>query len=301
VIKFFLVEDEIVIRESIRQMVPWNDYGFELTGEASDGEMALPLIRKLKPDVLITDIRMPFMDGLVLSRIVRRELPETKIIIVSGYEEFFYAKQAIELGVEQYLLKPIDRNGMIEVLKELRGKFDRENEQRAYYNQFMREVQEYEKHSRRDFFELLIYRNFDLEEIYEKAEQLHINIEAQCYNIVLFSMEGKHTPHGQTDSYSEELAQIQSGIDECFQDQKQYLIFRNQIFNYALLIKGDTNTIEEHTNQAVERLKEIFKQGGENVEWFICTGKPVNRVSQISECYKAAMRVHVLRYLEPSV
>ena len=72
-VKVFLVEDEIVIRENICQMVPWAEYGFELCGEAGDGEMALPLILEKKPDVLITDIRMPFMDGLELSQIVRKD------------------------------------------------------------------------------------------------------------------------------------------------------------------------------------------------------------------------------------
>ena len=103
-IKVFLVEDEIVIRESIREMVPWNEYGFEFAGEASDGEMALPLVRDIKPDLLITDIKMPFMDGLTFCRLVKKELPDTKIIIISGHDDFSYAQQAIALGVEQYIL-----------------------------------------------------------------------------------------------------------------------------------------------------------------------------------------------------
>ena len=94
-LKTFLVEDEVVIREMIKKMIPWEQYGFELAGEASDGEMALPLILKSKPDLLITDIKMPFMDGLSLSRIVREELPRTKIIIISGYDDFEYAREAI--------------------------------------------------------------------------------------------------------------------------------------------------------------------------------------------------------------
>ena len=94
-IKVFLVEDEIIIREAIHKMIPWAEYGFELIGEAKDGEMALPLIKKSKPDVLITDIKMPFMDGLTLSRLVKKDLPNTKIIIISGYDDFDYARQAI--------------------------------------------------------------------------------------------------------------------------------------------------------------------------------------------------------------
>ena len=107
-LKVFLVEDESFIREGLRDNIPWEKYGYTFVGEASDGEMALPLIRKLRPDVLITDIKMPFLDGLALSRIVQSELPQTRIIIISGYDDFEYARQAIEVGVEQYLLKPND-------------------------------------------------------------------------------------------------------------------------------------------------------------------------------------------------
>ena len=81
--KVFLVEDEIVTREGIRDNVDWESAGFEFCGEAPDGEMALPLIEKSKPDILITDIKMPFMDGLQLSKIVREQMPWVKIIILS--------------------------------------------------------------------------------------------------------------------------------------------------------------------------------------------------------------------------
>ena len=77
----FFVEDEIVTREGIRDNVDWRAQGFELCGEAPDGEIALPLLQATRPDVLITDIKMPFMDGLQLCKIVRERLPHTKIVI----------------------------------------------------------------------------------------------------------------------------------------------------------------------------------------------------------------------------
>ena len=77
--KIFLVEDESVIREGFRDKIPWEQYGFQLVGEAGDGEMALPMIRKIRPDVLITDIKMPFMDGLSLSAIVNEEFPKMTV------------------------------------------------------------------------------------------------------------------------------------------------------------------------------------------------------------------------------
>ena len=129
-IKVFIVEDEVIVREGIRDIIPWEQYGFVFSGEASDGEVALPMVRRIRPDILITDIKMPFMDGLSLSRLVNRELPDTRIIILSGYDDFEYAQQAIELHVDQYLLKPISRANMIKALEQTRSRIQEEREQR---------------------------------------------------------------------------------------------------------------------------------------------------------------------------
>lgn len=115
-IKVFLVEDETVVREGIKKIINWEKEGLQLVGAVSNGELALPLIRKEQPDILITDIKMPFMDGLQLSKIVKEEMPWIKIIIVSGYSEFDYVKEAISIGVTEYLLKPI---GSIELLDKI--------------------------------------------------------------------------------------------------------------------------------------------------------------------------------------
>ena len=118
-VKVYLVEDEIIIRQSIKNSIDWEKEGYEFVGDASDGELALPVILKEKPDILITDIRMPFMDGLELSRMVKAELPDIKIVILSGYDDFEYAKQAIKIGVAEYLLKPVSSAVLLEHLSEI--------------------------------------------------------------------------------------------------------------------------------------------------------------------------------------
>src|SRR5262245_64191576 len=105
--KVFLVEDEIVTREGIRDTVDWGAAGYQFCGEAPNGEIALPLIRERRPDIVITDIKMPFMDGFPLCRMLRDTLPEIKIVILSSQVEFRYAQEAIQIGVTEYLLKPI--------------------------------------------------------------------------------------------------------------------------------------------------------------------------------------------------
>ena len=164
-LKTFLVEDEVIVRETIKRMIPWEQYGFELAGEAADGEMALPLILKFRPDLLITDIKMPFMDGLTLCKLVKKELPDIKIVILSGYDDFNYAKQAISIGVEDYLLKPITKNAFIERLVEIHNRYEHEKTQKEYYEKFRLEMQEYERNASRDFFESLVRADSDLEEV----------------------------------------------------------------------------------------------------------------------------------------
>ncbi|MCR4617636.1 MAG: response regulator [Lachnospiraceae bacterium] len=114
--KVFLADDEIVIREGIRESFPWDETPYVLVGEAPDGEMALPIIRDTNPDIVITDIKMPFMDGIELCKTLRAQMPWIGIIVLSGYDEFEYARQCIALGVREYLLKPISSDELKKVL-----------------------------------------------------------------------------------------------------------------------------------------------------------------------------------------
>ena len=127
--KVFLAEDEIVVREGIRNSIPWDQTPYSLVGEAPDGEIALSMIRDIKPDILITDIRMPFMDGLVLSRIVKKTLPWIKIIILSGHDEFEYAREAISIGVEEYILKPVSLQEMLKTMDKVAKRIDEEKDE----------------------------------------------------------------------------------------------------------------------------------------------------------------------------
>ncbi len=126
--RVFLVEDEVVIRKNIRNIIDWTAAGFEFCGEAPDGEVPLPMIQACQPDLIITDIKMPFMDGLQLSRLVRESLPNIKIIILSGHDEFNYAREAIKLGITEYLLKPITPQNLAAVLQRVAAQIAEEHQ-----------------------------------------------------------------------------------------------------------------------------------------------------------------------------
>jgi two-component system response regulator YesN len=121
-----LVDDEILVRETIQECIQWEKEGFLFVGDAPDGEIALQLIEQLQPDILITDIMMPFMDGLELSGIVRKRMPHVKIVILSGHGEFEYARTALHLGVEEYCLKPVSAASILQLLHRVGSKIDAE-------------------------------------------------------------------------------------------------------------------------------------------------------------------------------
>ncbi|OBR66529.1 hypothetical protein A7K91_03545 [Paenibacillus oryzae] len=124
--KVMLVDDEILVRETIQECIQWEKEGFLFVGDAPDGEIALQLIEQLQPDILITDIMMPFMDGLELSGIVRKRMPHVKIVILSGHGEFEYARTALQLGVEEYCLKPVSAASILQLLHRVGSKIDAE-------------------------------------------------------------------------------------------------------------------------------------------------------------------------------
>ena len=122
-----LVDDEEAVRSSIRNLTPWAEYGFEVMAEASNGLEALEIVSETMPDVIISDIKMPYMDGIEFISKVREELSETvQAIFLSGYDEFTYAQTALQLDAAEYVLKPVSVQTMRDLLARTRERLDRD-------------------------------------------------------------------------------------------------------------------------------------------------------------------------------
>ena len=105
--KVILVDDEVEVIDIMKQKIRWNDLGFDVVGSATNGVKALELVEKLQPDVVLTDIKMPYMDGLELARKLNQDYPNIYIMLCTGFDEFEYAKEAVHLEIKEYMLKPI--------------------------------------------------------------------------------------------------------------------------------------------------------------------------------------------------
>lgn len=283
----FLVEDEVIVREGIKKIVPWEEQGFSFVGEASDGELALPMIQKLKPDVLITDIKMPFMDGLTLSRIVKEELPHTKIIILSGYDDFQYAREAIEIGISDYLLKPISKDSIVRTLKEVNKKMEEEDKQQEQYEQLVQESEKFEEYEKKDFFEKAISGTYNAKELLDMAHTLSIDVSAQSYAILLlFALRIK-------DPNKEHLlTKLKMSIKQVV-DDKQVIIIQRTSDSLAFVVKSDANLMDQQMTQIIDQIQRICNAEEKLEKWKYAIGTTVNRLSAWKESYDSAMQALV--------
>lgn len=182
--KVFLVDDEIVIREGIRNNFPWDESGFVLCGEAPDGEIALPMILDLKPDILVTDIRMPFMDGLTLAKKVAQSMPWISIVILSGYDDFEYARQSISLGVKEYMLKPVTAQKLGEVLEGIAVKIAQQRAQQANMDVLLAQLASSSRYAQESVLTRMLMGE-NVERLLDEAANLHMNLKADGYLVML--------------------------------------------------------------------------------------------------------------------
>ncbi len=292
-LKVFLVEDEFVVREGIKNNVDWKSHGYEFCGEASDGELAFPMIQKLKPDIVITDIKMPFMDGLTLSRLIKKEMPWIEIIILTGHQEFEYAKEGIKIGVAEYLSKPINGDDLLKEVDAVAVKIAEKQQERQIREQYIKEMEENIQKERKELFQYLVTGSKTVPELLELGERLDVDLSAMWYNIVLFAT--KSIEH-ELEEYSNSLIEIEQKLKE-LNDQCGVLFFDRNLEGKALLFKADSKEeLEKVQQDYMDKLKAMLANYG-HVRYFGGIGIPVNRLREISTSFEKASHAFAHRYL----
>ena len=271
--KVFFVEDEIVTREGIRDNVNWAANGFEFCGEASDGEMALPLLQTTRPDVLITDIKMPFMDGLQLSRIIRERMPWIKIIILSGHDEFEYAQKAVELGVTEYLLKPVT----VQIFN---------NSQRKIASQLDQERREQRELALKERLLLkLVLGAISSSEAIEQAQFLGLDLIARCYMVVIL----KAQLDDRTDQFDyDEYRQAQDYVSSLVGSNPDIFLLKKDWEELVLVMKGGS---PEFLQEERDRLLSVLTQAMKNTRYRLSfgVGSARTRLADIYQSFVEAL------------
>lgn len=296
-IKVFLIEDEIIMREGIKNHINWSAEGLELVGEASDGELAYPMIKSQRPDIIITDIMMPFMNGLELSRLIKQEMPNIKIVILSGYDEFKFAKEAISIGVTEYLVKPISSGKLLEVIKKVAEQIMLEREQQNKL-QMKQDQLEYENLIRTKFFEKIISNTLPVTDILKQGYEIGLEMSAGFYSIILFQfiLFDKNNF-----GYEEDLIEITENMKYISSDSKEVYVFDRGIEGMAFLVKGNTKEeLKQVQDRVVEQLRKILNKFT-YICYFCGIGSMVHRLREISNSFYQANRALSYRYImEPN-
>ena len=273
--QIFVVEDELLIRQSIRNVIENMAGPYTLCGEASDGEMALSMMQDMMPDIVLTDIRMPFLDGFDLIRHARQMMPWLKIVIISGFDDFEYAQKAIALGVDQYLLKPVRAPELTRVIELMAQQIEESKAQNMLPQGYDKD--EVQAALRQHFMQQLLHGGLSAGALLEKARALRLDIVHACYQMVLFSFDDEEADQRLLRvAVRNVLSKL--GIDLYDWGESGRLTL--------MLCSSDISCLNEEVYQTIQILRHELRELCASIT--IVIGSVVQRLSSISDAYRTA-------------
>jgi len=190
-IKVLIVDDEVLVRIGIKSCIKWENSGFEIVGEAENGIEALELVEKCKPDLVLTDIRMPKMDGLEFLKQLKEKQPDVKTIILSCYNEFSYVREAMKLGALDYVLKlSMQPEELLEILNKIKGEIDKEKKQNSEVYLLRQKANSNTKAIKENLIKNALTGNIKNEsEFYSNIQELDFKVDFSSYIVFHISIE----------------------------------------------------------------------------------------------------------------
>ncbi|MFA9381095.1 MAG: response regulator [Acetanaerobacterium sp.] len=225
-LKVLIVDDEYLIRNLIRMRINWEEQNMTIIGDAANAHEAFPMVDQYKPDIIFTDICMPFMDGIEFSRVVFEKYPHIKIVVVTGHDEFEYARKSIKLGIADFLLKPIKVQDLLDVTQRLKMKIHEEQSRISEYERLKKELEANLPFIKEKFLNELISENLPASTIRERFSYfgLSVNPEIEAVQIAVVEL-----CHSMPDTSEEDQMILEIGglkkTSEFFQDDPYVIVF----------------------------------------------------------------------------
>ena len=297
--KALLVDDEALTREAISENIPWKDLGFELIASCENGQEAMERMKETVPDLLLTDIYMPYVDGIELARYVYENHPDMKTVIISGYDEFEYAKQAVRYQVMEYILKPVTPSELMEVLLRAKESLDERYERTRTLKKLQGAYVSNRPFLRGRFLNSLLRGNERSETLKDKMEELGISLQGCFFNTAIVEGDDLSPFLNQYKDVRDELAlfAICNIAQELVERGSSGVAFQNMEEKTIIIFSGDT---QEGLEQQMEgTLKEI--QGTVQrlllIETTIGVGQMVSDISRLYQSYERAWEVMEQKFL----
>jgi two-component system response regulator YesN len=255
-----IADDDVIIRRGLSKNIDWASYGLNLSGTAGNGREALQLAEEQKPDIVLSDIRMPHIDGLELAEQLIAKYPDVKIILMTSYEEFKFAQKAVKLKVFDYVLKPFENEVLIETMQRAAAEYQRESNVRKQICDSMPLL-------RQLFWEHLISGRFQENELASEAKFLEINLQAANYAACVIKLDDYHSPKVRN-RYGQEM--LRYCVSNIIQEMTAHLE-RCYIFHYdgeEIVVAFGLRDCPELMTQ---RIQELMEEACGNVERYLKT------------------------------
>jgi len=291
------VDDEIEIREGMKGKIDWNSQMFNEPLLAANGAEAIEMLESIEPDLLITDINMPYIDGLQLANWVKKQYPLTKIIILSGIDEFEYAKEALRIHVDAYMLKPVTADELISTIQQLLAELEAERERHSN----MKQLEEHYHLSypivKEKFLTSLITRVQNKEDVFKKAEKYGVSLQGSLYIISCIEVihselikQTKSSSLAESTDLDLKLFALNNVTTEVWEKYGlgHVFVFSDHLLLLSIFSQDDAQAAVEMTQKAMaEVLKSINRFL--NLQVIIGIGSPVDDVNKLKYSYEGAL------------
>ncbi|MCR4904362.1 MAG: response regulator [Butyrivibrio sp.] len=278
-----LVDDEEDVISAIRKKIKWEELGFEVVGYAHNGVEALELAEKTHPDVVMTDIKMPYMGGLELCENLKGLYPTIKIIIFSGFDEFEYAKEAIRLEAEEYILKPIDSDKLSEVFRRIKESLDQEIEAKRDIQKFQNYYMESLPILQRGFYGSLIEGRLPEYAIESQMKELRIRLDGPLYVAAII--------HTSTKTPFENVSPVMMAVSvKRLAEEKIGSEWDTRFFGYHETTVVIANLNADDITKFTDECDRFCRTANRVLETVVTIGigKAVDRLSDIKTSYEGA-------------
>ena len=190
--RILLVDDEILVRDAIKENIDWQSMDCELVGDCENGKQAAEFVQEHPVDIVLTDILMPYMDGMELSHFLHDNYPDIVIVVFSGFGEFEYAKKAIQYGVSEYLLKPVTAMELTGVIQKMKEKVEQTRKEKAKMESLTKTSENYRENAqviRSKTLEALVNCTIDIQKSLDKLEEMGITLSGCGYRVAVFDID----------------------------------------------------------------------------------------------------------------
>lgn len=284
--KVLITDDEIQIRKGLRLKVDWEEEGFQLVEEASNGLEALEILQTQDIDIVITDMRMPIMDGVELAKRCHQEFPHVKVIVLSGYSDFDYVRNSLQQGVKDYLLKPVAPDELVEALRKIRKEIEEEKRKQNEISQMTRLVHSHLQELQEQFIlHLAKEERLQLPIVIERLQQLQLEeLANEKVQFLTVEIRERHNPN----RLEELRVPFQLLCKEIAQQEKATYVFTDPSFpnmvQFLQLVGSNSSAANHFVLQIQQNVNKLLK-----LETVIGIGTIVNGLTEFRSGYISSL------------